>query len=144
MTAMPSSRTSWPSCWRRKSRCPRPCDWHRSPCKTRCWRGSAARPPLPWRKVCRWIEALAEARFPDSLTALVAWGQQKNCLAEAFRAAAEAFEARTNSQSALLNMLVLPVIYLIIVTFVGFTIIALMMPLISVRVSVIDCKLWIG
>ena len=24
-TAMPSSRTSWPSCWKRKSRCPRPC-----------------------------------------------------------------------------------------------------------------------
>ena len=76
-------------------------------------------------------QALAEARFPDSLTALVAWGQQKTCLAEAFRAAAEAFEARTNSQSALLNMLVLPVIYMIIVTFVGFMILALIMPLIS-------------
>ena len=64
-------------------------------------------------------QALAMAGFPDSLTALVAWGQQKNCLAEAFRAAAEAFEARTNSQTALLNMLVLPLIYMIIVTFVG-------------------------
>ena len=62
---------------------------------------------------------------------MVAWGQQKNCLADAFRAAAEAFEARTNSQSALLNMLVLPVIYMFIVTFVGITIIALIMPLIS-------------
>ena len=76
-------------------------------------------------------QALAVARFPDSLTALVAWGQQKTCLAEAFRAAAEAFEARTNSQTTLLNMLVLPVIYMIIVTFVGFMIIALLMPLIS-------------
>ena len=70
-------------------------------------------------------QALAEARFPDSLTAMVGWGQQKACLAEAFRAAAEAFEARTNSQTTLLNMLVLPVIYMIIVTFVGFMIIAL-------------------
>ena len=76
-------------------------------------------------------QALAVAGFPDSLTVLVAWGQQKTCLAEAFRAAAEAFEARTNSQSALLNMLVLPMIYMLIVTFVGFTIIALMMPLMS-------------
>ena len=74
-------------------------------------------------------QGLAIARFPDSLTALVAWGQQKTCLAEAFRAAAEAFEARTNSQTALLNMLALPLIYMLIVTFVGVTILALVMPL---------------
>ncbi len=76
-------------------------------------------------------EALLEARFPSSLTALVSWGLHKACLAETFRAAAEAFEARTNSQSALLSMIVPPVIYLIIVTFVGFTILALLMPFIS-------------
>ncbi len=75
--------------------------------------------------------ALAIAGFPDSLTALVAWGQQKTCLAEAFRAAAEAFEARTNSQTALLNMLALPLIYMLIVTFAGVTILALVMPLTS-------------
>ena len=76
-------------------------------------------------------EGLAKARFPESLTALVAWGQQKICPGGAFRAAAEAFEARTNSQGALLNMLVLPVAYMFIVTFVGVTMIALMMPLIA-------------
>ncbi len=76
-------------------------------------------------------QALAMARFPESLTALVAWGQQKACPAEAFRAVAEAFEARTTSQSALLNMLALPVIYLLIVSFVGVTIVALMLPLFS-------------
>jgi type II secretory pathway component PulF len=76
-------------------------------------------------------QALAATRFPDSLTAMVAWGQQKGSLAETFRAAAEAFEARTKSQSALLNMIVLPTMYLVIVSFVGFTIIALLMPLIS-------------
>jgi len=62
---------------------------------------------------------------------MVGWGQRKNCLAEAFRTAAEAFAARTNSQSALLNMLVLPCIYMTIVTFVGITILALLMPLLS-------------
>ena len=76
-------------------------------------------------------QALAIAGFPDSLTTLVAWGQQKTCLAEAFRTAAEAFEARTNSQSALLNMLMLPIIYMLILTFIGITIFALIMPLTS-------------
>lgn len=76
-------------------------------------------------------EALADAGFPASLTALVAWGQQKTCLAEGFHAATEAFEARTNSHSALLNMLVLPVIYILIVTFIGFMILALIMPLVA-------------
>jgi len=76
-------------------------------------------------------QALVNARFPDSLTALVAWGQKKSCLAESFRAAGEAFEARTNSQSALLNMLAPPLIYMTIVTWVGLTILAFMMPLIS-------------
>ena len=76
-------------------------------------------------------QALAQARFPDSLTAMVGWGQQKARLAEAFRAAGEAFEARTHSQTTLLNMVALPMIYLIIVTFVGFMAIAFLMPLVS-------------
>ncbi len=73
-------------------------------------------------------ESLATARFPASLTTLVAWGKERNCLAESFHAAAETFEARTQSQSALLNMLVLPLIYMCIVTFVAFTLLALIMP----------------
>ena len=42
-------------------------------------------------------EALARARFLDSLTCLVDWGQKKNALADAFRSAAEMFEARSSS-----------------------------------------------
>ena len=75
-------------------------------------------------------QALAKARLA-SLAAMVGWGQQTAHLPDAFRTAAEAFEARTNSQTTLLNMLVLPVIYMIIVTFVGFMMIALLMPFIS-------------
>ncbi len=75
--------------------------------------------------------ALVAARFPDSLTVLVEWGRQKNCLPDSFRAVAEAFESRANSQGALLNMIVLPAVYMLIVTFVGFTIIALIMPFIG-------------
>jgi len=76
-------------------------------------------------------QALALARFPDSLTALVAWGEQQHSPAAAFRSAAEAFEARTNSQSALLKTLVPPLIYMIIISLVGIMILALMIPLIS-------------
>jgi len=76
-------------------------------------------------------QALAKARFPDSLTALVAWGEQEHCPSKAFRSAAATFEARSNSQGALLNMSVPPLLYMIIVFFVGFTIVALMMPLLS-------------
>jgi general secretion pathway protein F len=76
-------------------------------------------------------QALAAACFLDSLTVMVGWGQQKACLAEAFRAAAEAFESRTSSQTTLLNLVVLPVIYMIIVTFVGFVMLALLLPFIS-------------
>ena len=73
-------------------------------------------------------QALMEARFPESLTALVAWGQQKTGLVEAFRAAAEAFEARAKSQDVLLNLVLLPLIYLLIVTFVAITIVAIFAP----------------
>ncbi len=76
-------------------------------------------------------QALMEARFPESLTAFVAWGQQKTGLVDAFRAAAEAFEARANSQGVLLNMVLLPLIYLVVVTFAAIAAIALFMPLIA-------------
>jgi type II secretory pathway component PulF len=76
-------------------------------------------------------QALLQARFPDSLAVLAAWGQQKNSLTQSLRAAAEAFEARTNSQSALLNVLVPPLMYMAIITFAGITVLALMMPLMS-------------
>ena len=76
-------------------------------------------------------QALALGGFPDSFTAFIAWGQRKACVAEAFREVAEVFEGRANSQSSLLNVLVPPVIYMILITFIGFTILALMMPLMS-------------
>ena len=75
--------------------------------------------------------ALERANFPVSMTALVAWGQQKNCLAVAFRAVGEAFEARAQGQGSLLNMILLPIAYLFVVTFIGITILALLLPLMS-------------
>jgi type II secretory pathway component PulF len=76
-------------------------------------------------------EAFVRARFLNSLTCLVDWGQKKNALADAFRSAAEMFDARIQSTAALLNMIVLPAAFAALVLFVGVSIIALFMPLIS-------------
>ena len=76
-------------------------------------------------------KALAGAGFLDSLTCLAAWGQKENALPEAFRSAAESFEARSSSQSALLTMTILPAIFVFIGLFVGLSVIALFMPLVS-------------
>jgi type II secretory pathway component PulF len=76
-------------------------------------------------------EAVAGAGFLDSLTCLVAWGQKNKSLADAFRSAAESFEARSTSQTGLLNMILLPVIFVAIGGFVGISVVALFMPLIS-------------
>ncbi len=76
-------------------------------------------------------DALANAGFLDSLTCFVYWGQSKNVLPDAFAAVADSFDARTSSQTALLNMILLPLTYLFVITFIGFTIIALLMPFVA-------------
>jgi type II secretory pathway component PulF len=76
-------------------------------------------------------EAFLRARFLDSLCCLVDWGQKRNALAEAFHSAAEAFEARGNSHTALLNMIVLPLFFMVLIFFIGLSVVALFMPLLS-------------
>jgi type II secretory pathway component PulF len=77
------------------------------------------------------VEAFARARYFDSLTCLVDWGQKKNALADAFRSAAEMFEARSRTHVALLNMIVLPAIFVALILFVALAVLALLMPMIS-------------
>ena len=76
-------------------------------------------------------ESLAARRFPASLIPVIEWGQRAPALADAFRAAAEMFEGRTRSQGMLLDAMLLPIVYLSILTFVGAFVIALFLPLIS-------------
>jgi type II secretory pathway component PulF len=80
-------------------------------------------------------EAISQAGFLDSLTCFVYWGQTKNALKEAFTAAAEVFESRTKSQAAQLNMIVLPLAYLFIITFIGYSLAALLLPFMSLLTS---------
>ena len=58
------------------------------------------------------------------------WGQQTPALADAFRAGAEMFQGRVFSRGGLLEALLLPVALLLIVTMVGFFVIALTLPLV--------------
>ncbi|MGA2030726.1 MAG: type II secretion system F family protein [Thermoguttaceae bacterium] len=77
-------------------------------------------------------ESLAgDRRFPPSLIPLVQWGQRASALPEAFRAAAETFEGRTRTQAMLLEVVLPPVAFLAIITFAGFVVSAVMLPMIS-------------
>ena len=76
-------------------------------------------------------ESLAARRqFPASLIPMIQWGQQAPALPDAFRAAAEMFEGRVRSQGTLLETMLLPIMFLAIVIFVGFFVIAMFLPLI--------------
>ena len=77
----------------------------------------------------------ARRQFPASLIPLVQWGQQAPALADAFRAAAEMFEGRVRSQGNMLDFILLPIIFLAIVISVGFFVIAMFLPLISLVVK---------
>ena len=77
-------------------------------------------------------ETLAARRqFPASLIPVIQWGQQAPALADAFRAAAEMFEGRVRSQGTLMEAMLLPIMFLAILIFVGFFVIAMFMPLFS-------------
>jgi type II secretory pathway component PulF len=75
-------------------------------------------------------EAIAHAGFRDSLRCFVHWGQTTGALKDAFVAAADAFELRAKSQAAHLNIIVLPMAYLFIITFIGYSLAALLLPFI--------------
>jgi type II secretory pathway component PulF len=74
--------------------------------------------------------ALAASRFPPSMMPLVQWGGRTNNLADAFRASAEVFDARAQSQNFLLEIMAVPLAFITVVTVVGFCILALMLPLV--------------
>ncbi len=77
-------------------------------------------------------ESLADRRqFPLSMIPVIEWGQRAPALPDAFRAVAEMFEGRGRSQSPLLEAIALPVMFMVIVTFIGTFVIAMMLPMIS-------------
>ena len=73
----------------------------------------------------------ARRAFPAGLNWLVEWGQQAGSLGDAFSAAAEAFEGQARLRAGLLDSVLLPGVFLVIVTFVGIVVTALLLPLVS-------------
>jgi len=62
---------------------------------------------------------------------VIEWGQRAPALPDGFRAAAEMFEGRVQSQGSLLEAILLPVMLLLIIGFVGTFVTAMFLPLIS-------------
>jgi type II secretory pathway component PulF len=76
-------------------------------------------------------ESLAARRqFPASLIPIIQWGQRGPALPEAFRAAAEMFAGRSRSHGTLLETMLLPIMFLTVLLFAGFFVIAMFLPLI--------------
>ncbi|MBN2475802.1 MAG: type II secretion system F family protein [Pirellulales bacterium] len=77
-------------------------------------------------------ESLASRRqFPHSLIPLMQWGQRTAALPEGFRAAAEMFEGRVENQGTLLEAVLLPLTFLLIIVFIGFFVVAMLVPMVS-------------
>lgn len=73
----------------------------------------------------------ASGTFPRRLQPLVEWGQRTPALADSFRAAAEMFEGEVGVQRTLLDVVILPIMLVVVVGYVGFFILALMLPLVT-------------
>lgn len=81
---------------------------------------------------CPLDECLAARRqFPASLIPMIQWGQRAPALPDAFRAAAEMFEGRVRTQGTLLETMLLPIMFLATLSFVGFFVMAMFLPLIA-------------
>jgi type IV pilus assembly protein PilC len=77
-------------------------------------------------------ESMAGRRqFPAGLIPVIEWGQRATALSDAFRSAAEMFEGRIRAHGTFMQTLLLPIVFLSIMFFVGFFVIAMFMPLIS-------------
>ncbi len=78
-------------------------------------------------------ESLAERKsFPPSLIPMLQWGQETPVLADAFRAAAVMFEGRAQAHGAVMQSVLAPLMFLVVLSFFwAFVIVALLLPLLS-------------
>jgi len=91
------------------------------------------------RQVARGVESgrpLAEClasnrQFPPGMIPLIDWGQRAPAMADAFRASAEMFEGRVQTQGIFLETILLPIAFLVIALFIGFVLLAMFLPMIS-------------
>jgi general secretion pathway protein F len=67
--------------------------------------------------------------FPASMVPIIEWGQRVPALPDAFRAAAEMFEGRIRREGSFLEAILLPLAFLMIVSYITMFIVALLSPL---------------
>ena len=70
-------------------------------------------------------------QFPPTLKPFVQWGERSAALAEGFDAAGEMFERRLRAQANVFETVVPAIIFLAVITSIGFVVLGLFMPLIS-------------
>jgi len=74
----------------------------------------------------------AHRQFPQGMVPIVAWAEgQPQQIPDAFAAIVEMFEGRIESQGMYFESFILPMSYLMVITFAGFCVTALFMPLVS-------------
>ncbi len=69
--------------------------------------------------------------FPQSLIPFVQWGERSNALPEAFTSANQLYEGRAENQNLSLAAIFLPMMFVLIILLAGITVLAIMMPLVS-------------
>jgi type II secretory pathway component PulF len=74
-------------------------------------------------------------QFPASMIPLIQWGQKTPAMADAFHASAEMFQGRTQSEVLLLETILVPILFLLVVGFILSFIIAMLLPMISLITS---------
>jgi type II secretory pathway component PulF len=77
------------------------------------------------------VALAAQRQFPPSTIPIIEWGDKTGALPEAFRYAAELFEGRTQFQLGFMETAILPVIFVVVLFFVGIFATAFFMPLIG-------------
>jgi type II secretory pathway component PulF len=73
----------------------------------------------------------SQRRFPPSMMPLLDWGQRASAMGDAFRASAEMLHGRVQTQGIFLDTVLLPITFLLIALFIGFFIVAMFLPMIS-------------
>jgi type II secretory pathway component PulF len=69
--------------------------------------------------------------FPPRMIPLIDWGRQSSSLADAFRGTAEMFDLLLHSRTTITQTIVIPLTFFSILTFVGATILAMFLPMLS-------------
>ncbi len=70
-------------------------------------------------------------QFPATMIPMIAWGQRTSALPDAFQASAEVFEGNVQTHGALMETVMTPIAFLIVIGFVSMFVLSMFLPLIT-------------